>query len=94
MLSSKEDGYGQLIYAYYKGLPSAEVVERDDHWFACSAGAPAYFAAFDKWPSVERRAIRQVRGRVLDVAVGRAVLHCICRLAVTRLWQLTFPLSR
>jgi SAM-dependent methyltransferase len=64
------DAYGRLIYSHHKGRPSAEIIERDDHWFDVSAGAPAYFAPFEKWPSVERRAIRHVRGRVLDVGCG------------------------
>ena len=77
MLSPRDDAYGQLILASYKGLASAEVIERDDHWFAVSTGAPAYFAPFHDWPPDERRAIRWVRGRVLDVGcgAGRVALH-------------------
>src|SRR5262245_25969434 len=81
MLQSNEDAYGQLIYAHYRGLPSVEIVERDDHWFGCSAGAPAYFAPFKKWPSAEQRAVRQIRGTVLDVGcgAGRVALHLQAR---------------
>ena len=77
MLPPNRDGFGQLIYAHYRGLPSAEIVERDDGWLDVSAGAPAYFAPFEKWPSLQRRAIAQVRGRVLDVGcgAGRVALH-------------------
>ena len=76
-MSLNTDGCGRLIYAHYKGQTSAEIIERDDGWFDVSAGAPAYFAPFKRWPSVQRRAIRQVRGRVLDVGcgAGRVALH-------------------
>src|ERR1043166_856906 len=70
MLSLNADGCGQLIYAHYKGRTSAEIIQRDDGWFGVSAGAPAYFAPFERWPTVQRRAIPQVRGRVLDVGCG------------------------
>src|SRR5215470_13199804 len=81
MLLSKMDAYGRLVYAYYKGLPSTEIIERDDHWFDVSVGAPAYFAPFEKWPSIEQRAMRDVRGRVLDVGcgAGRVALHLQAR---------------
>jgi SAM-dependent methyltransferase len=70
MLSQRLDAIGQLILAHYEGRPSVEIIERDDRWFGVSTGAPAYFAPFEKWPSIERRAIRLVRGRVLDVGCG------------------------
>jgi SAM-dependent methyltransferase len=81
MLSPKTDAYGGLVYAHYKGLPSTEIIERDDHWFGVSPGAPAYFAPFEKWPSVERSAMQLVHGRVLDVGcgAGRVALHLQAR---------------
>ena len=81
MLPLNKDAYGGLIYAHYQGLASAEIIERDDGWLDVSTGAPAYFAPFDQWPSHQRRAIGQVRGRVLDVGcgAGRVALHLQAR---------------
>jgi hypothetical protein len=45
MLALKRDAYGALIYAHYRGLPSVEIIERDDGWLGVSTGAPSY------WPS-------------------------------------------
>jgi SAM-dependent methyltransferase len=77
MLARAADAYGRIISDHARGVARAEVIERDDGWFGISAGAPAYFAPFEKWPLVERRAIRQARGRVLDVGcgAGRVALH-------------------
>jgi predicted RNA methylase len=77
MLSPGSDAIGQLIQAHYKGLPSVEVIERDDRWVGVSTGASAYFAPFEQWPPVERQAMTLVRGRVLDVGcgAGRVALH-------------------
>lgn len=77
MAARDTDGYGRLIYDHYRGRPSTEVIERDDGWFGVSTGAPAYFAPFEDWPAHQRRAMRSVRGRVLDVGAGagRVALH-------------------
>ena len=77
MLAPEDDGYGNLIDRHHRGLRAAEVIERDDGWFDVSAGAPNYFAPFDKWPAHQRRAIRLASGRVLDVGcgAGRISLH-------------------
>ncbi len=45
-----------------------EIIERDDGYL--DAARMDYFAPVRRWPPVERRALRWVRGRVLDVGVG------------------------
>jgi SAM-dependent methyltransferase len=58
------DAFGQML------LDGAdpEIVERDDGFIATSM--LNYFAPVRHWAAVERRALRWVRGRVLDVGVG------------------------
>src|SRR4051794_10407613 len=52
-----------------------EIVERDDGFL--DAVRMVYFDPVARWPAVERRALRWVRGRVLDAGVGagRAALE-------------------
>jgi SAM-dependent methyltransferase len=58
------DAFGQML------LDGAdrEIVERDDGFVSTSM--LIYFAPVRRWGAVERRALRWVRGRVLDVGVG------------------------
>jgi SAM-dependent methyltransferase len=58
------DAFGQMLL---DGADS-EIIERDDGFI--EAATLAYFAPVQRWPSVERRALRFARGRVLDVGVG------------------------
>jgi SAM-dependent methyltransferase len=74
-LDEAHDAYGQLLLAHFEGRESHEIMERDDGFIY--AGDPsAYFAPYGKWPRTEKRALRFVRGRVLDVGcgAGRAAL--------------------
>jgi SAM-dependent methyltransferase len=58
------DAFGQML------LDGAdpEIVERDDGFVSTSM--LNYFAPVRRWGAVERRALRWVRGRVLDAGVG------------------------
>jgi SAM-dependent methyltransferase len=47
---------------------ASEIVERDDGFI--TSAELNYFAPVRRWAAVERRALRFVRGRVLDVGVG------------------------
>ena len=55
----------------------SEIVERDDGFVDRSSGPSVYFDPFRRWPANQRRAMRFVRGRVLDVGAGagRVALH-------------------
>jgi SAM-dependent methyltransferase len=75
-VKSSEDAYGQMLLAEHEEGGQVEIVERDDGFV--SAGRPAsYLAPFRRWPAPQRRAMRFVRGRVLDVGcgAGRVCLH-------------------
>lgn len=75
-LLPEEDAYGQLYLAVYEGREAFEIMERDDGLIY--AGDPSdYFHSYRRWPGVEKRAMRWVRGRVLDVGcgAGRVSLH-------------------
>jgi len=70
-MTERDDAYGEILLRALEGKPSAEIVERDDGFIEVGSwGASAYLAPRRRWPSVERRAMRYVRGRVLDVGCG------------------------
>lgn len=65
------DAFGQMLL----DGRGPEIVERDDGFL--DSVRMSYFAPVNKWPAVERRALRWARGRVLDAGVGagRAALE-------------------
>jgi SAM-dependent methyltransferase len=77
-LNEREDAFGRLLVAFLEGDPRAtEIVERDDGFIQAGLGPAVYFEPFRRWPAHQRRAMRLVRGRVLDVGAGagRVALH-------------------
>ncbi|MHC4915516.1 MAG: class I SAM-dependent methyltransferase, partial [Planctomycetota bacterium] len=69
-LKPGQDAYGHMIYDHLQGASVCEVIERDDGFVATSGGPPDYFAEFSDWQAQQRRAMKYVRGRVLDVGAG------------------------
>ena len=59
------DAFGEMLRAG----TDAEIVERDDGFI--QGATLSYFAPVRRWAAVERRALRFVRGRVLDVGRRR-----------------------
>jgi SAM-dependent methyltransferase len=60
------------------GEDTYEIVERDDGYITASRyGTELYLAPYRRWPARQRKAMRYVRGRVLDVGTGggRVALH-------------------
>ena len=65
------DAFGEMLLHGLAGEDVAEIVERDDGFIAVGIFGPrGYFAPRRAWPGVERRAMRYVRGHVLDVGCG------------------------
>ena len=69
-LRSEQDAFGRVLLDYMNGRThAATIVEREDGFIEAESPR-AYFDEFRRWFPVERRALRDVRGRVLDVGVG------------------------
>ena len=70
-LKPKQDAFGHTLWNMMKGDAMPAVIERDDGWIGVDLyGSKLYFAPYRKWPGIEKRALKYVRGRVLDVGTG------------------------
>jgi SAM-dependent methyltransferase len=69
VLEPRQDAFGHVLTDLLAGRRVVEVVERDDGCVFASA-ADYYMAPFRSWWPQERRAMRFVRGRVLDLGCG------------------------
>jgi len=64
------DTFGRAVWDWARGGRAPEIIERDDGYFEEGAGPEVYLSSFSRWPRAERRALREMRGRVLDVGCG------------------------
>ena len=53
----------------HNGIEADYVIERDDGYVDVNYSKP-YFAGYEEWPAIERKAMRYVGDRVLDVGCG------------------------
>jgi SAM-dependent methyltransferase len=70
MVPTDEDAFGHALLDWATGGTDVEVLERDDGFTQRGAGPGVYLSGFRGWPEAERRVLRRVRGRVLDVGCG------------------------
>lgn len=69
-LSDREDAQGHAIWDYFRNGSGYEIFESDNDFIQAGDGPGEYFAEYDKWPAFEKQAIRQARGRILDIGCG------------------------
>ena len=74
MLKDHQDAFGHEMYDYFMSNEGRqdiiEIVERDDGYIDVSEGAKVYFSEYKDWPSHEKKAMRYVRDKVLDIGSG------------------------
>ena len=65
------DAFGHLLYDELNGKDPVEIVERDDGYIDASRPGPAcYFFEYKKWNSINKKAIKYAKGKVLDIGCG------------------------
>jgi SAM-dependent methyltransferase len=70
-LKTRDDAFGQGMWAYYEGENVIEVVERDDGYVDPAEELPkGYFSSIENWSPIQRKAMEYIKGRVLDVGCG------------------------
>ena len=69
-LKPEEDAYGQIVWAYYNGDEVYEMAERDDGYISASSLPKIYFSGYTEWAPYEKKAMKYVKGRVLDIGCG------------------------
>ncbi len=65
-----EDAFGHIIYDNHKGLDTDHVIERDDGYIDPMIGDHGYLSEYKNWPSHEKKAMKLVRGKVIDIGCG------------------------
>jgi len=68
-MNAIKDATGQAIWAGFNGKYGFEVVERDDGFVVGGTTSP-YFSEFKDWLPHEKKAIKYVSGKVLDIGCG------------------------
>lgn len=69
MLKDHQDAYGHFYYGYFRGTAESQIVERDDGYIEPDR-LKGYFNSYKNWHPIEKKAMRHVRGRVLDIGCG------------------------
>jgi SAM-dependent methyltransferase len=69
-MRKSEDVFGRALLDWAKGGTTPEVLERDDGFTQIGAGPEVYLSEFSGWPVAERKSIRYLRGRVIDIGCG------------------------
>jgi SAM-dependent methyltransferase len=69
-MAPDNDVFGRALLDWAHGGTEPEVLEREDGFTQIGAGPDVYLSKFRGWPAAERRSLRYLRGRVMDVGCG------------------------
>jgi len=69
-MTPDNDVFGRALLDWALGGTLPEVLEREDGFTQVGAGPDVYLSEFKVWPAAERKSIRYMRGRVMDVGCG------------------------
>jgi len=68
-LKPEEDAFGHIFMACYEGREVFTIVERDDGYID-TLDPKVCLSQYEDWSPIERKAMKHVKGRVLDIGCG------------------------
>ncbi|MGH9821178.1 MAG: class I SAM-dependent methyltransferase, partial [Pyrinomonadaceae bacterium] len=77
-MKTDTDAYGKMLLAQLeRGVPTCEIIERDDRYIDTGSEPGMYFSEYKYWDKKEKDALKYARGRTLDIGcgAGRHSLH-------------------
>jgi SAM-dependent methyltransferase len=76
-MEDHKDAHGHAMWDYLNAQEGFEIAERDDGFITPTNAPKVYFSRFRDWPTCEKKAMRYVKGKVLDIGcgAGRHSLH-------------------
>jgi SAM-dependent methyltransferase len=69
-VDAEQDAFGRALLDHLNGHDAHSIIEREDGFVDLDGGPAVYFEDYRKWATIERRAMRYVRGDVLDIGCG------------------------
>ena len=69
-MTPDNDVFGRALLDWAMGGTTPEVLEREDGFTQVGAGPDVYLSEFKGWPTAERKSLRYLHGRVMDVGCG------------------------
>lgn len=71
MSDNRGDAFGAFLLDHYEtGIPSAELIEREDSYLDSGSEPGLYFSEYDSWSSAERQFMSLASSPVLDIGCG------------------------
>ncbi|MFH0987092.1 MAG: methyltransferase domain-containing protein [Candidatus Micrarchaeota archaeon] len=68
-MKKNQDAFGNAVLNHHKGQYNFEVIEREDGYIGVIS-ASQYLSNYKEWPAHEKRALKKVKGKVLDIGCG------------------------
>lgn len=68
-MKTGEDAFGHALLAYYQNEAQLGVIEREDGYVDVFQ-TKVFFSEFEAWPDTTKKALKSVKGKILDVGCG------------------------
>ncbi len=69
-MKDSQDAFGHGLYDRLNGKNPVEIIERDDGFIDAFAFSQMYFREYKDWSDCQKKAMRFIEGRVLDIGCG------------------------